>query len=88
MLPTEQVNDLTNLKDFANKNNFLECFRTSAKTGYNIDESMKFLIENILERMNSINTNNFNVDRNSAVLDPSKHQNIDSFRIEKERGCC
>jgi hypothetical protein len=49
---------------------------------------MKFLIENILERMKAISTNNFNVDRNSAVLDPSKHQNIDSFRIEKEKGCC
>ena len=33
-------------KNFTKNNNFLEGFRTSAKTGFNIDESMKFLVEN------------------------------------------
>ncbi len=38
------------LIDFASKNKFDGVFRTSAKTGLNIDESIKFLILNIFKR--------------------------------------
>ena len=36
------------LKEFAINNEFLGYFRTSAKTGYNISESIEFLIRNII----------------------------------------
>ena len=39
------------LKYFASKNGFCGAFRVSAKTGYNVNESMEYLINNILERM-------------------------------------
>ena len=38
-------------ESFAQKNGFCGCFRTSAKTGENISESMEFLIKNIIYRM-------------------------------------
>ena len=39
------------LKYFASKNGFCGAFRVSAKTGYNVNESMEYFINNILERM-------------------------------------
>ena len=48
LLDPNRVNDVVELKGFANANNFIASFRTSAKTGFNIDESMKFLIEHVL----------------------------------------
>ena len=65
----------------------MDGFRTSAKTGDNIDESMKFLIEYIVEKISKIRINN-NVERNSEIIDSSKHRNIDSFRIQQKKGCC
>ena len=38
LLNQNQVNDVVSLKGFANANNFVASFRTSAKTGYNINE--------------------------------------------------
>ena len=43
--------NIDELKDFALKNGFCGAFRVSAKTGYNVNESMEYLINNILERM-------------------------------------
>ena len=43
-------NDL-DLESFAYINGFCGCFKTSAKTGENISESMEFLIKNIINRM-------------------------------------
>ena len=41
LLDQNKVNNLTELKKFAKENEFVGCFRTSAKTGYNIEEAMK-----------------------------------------------
>lgn len=49
---------------------------------------MAFLIDNILERLSSISSSDFKPDNNSLALDPSKHEAVDSFRIEKQKGCC
>ncbi len=49
---------------------------------------MAFLIDNILERLSSISSNDFKPDNNSLALDPSKHEAVESFRIEKQKGCC
>ena len=43
--------NISDLNDFASKNGFCGAFRTSAKTGYNVNESMEYLINNIIERM-------------------------------------
>ena len=43
--------NIDELKYFTSKYGFCGVFRVSAKTGYNVNESMEFLINNILERM-------------------------------------
>ena len=48
------------LKSFSDKNGFNGCFRTSAKTGENIGESMEFLLKNIIERIKEMNKNDIN----------------------------
>ena len=88
LLPQNEANNLVSLKGFANANNFLASFRTSAKTGYNINESMSYLIENILQRLSTITSKDFTTDRNSVTLDPSKHENVDNLRAQQKGGCC
>jgi len=79
------------LDDFAAKNDFIGVFRTSAKTGLNISESMEFLIKNIIQRMEA-HGNAFSTDRNTVALDPDKH-NPEAMGIRKKDGgkggkCC
>ena len=88
LLNPNQVNNVVSLKGFANSNNFIASFRTSAKTGYNIKESMSYLIEHILQRMSTITSKEFTTDRNSVTLVPSKHEKIDQIRDENKGGCC
>ena len=38
-------------QDFAQKNDFCGSFRTSAKTGFNISESMQYLIGTLIKRI-------------------------------------
>ena len=88
LLDKSKVNDLVDLKGFANAHNFVASFRTSAKTGYNINESMSYLIEHILQRMSTISAKDFSPDRNSCTLDPSKHEKSDIIREQQKGGCC
>ena len=44
----ENINEL---EEFALQNGFCGAFRTSSKTGFNVNESMEFLINNIIERI-------------------------------------
>ena len=88
LLDKSKVNDLVDLKGFANAHSFVASFRTSAKTGYNINESMSYLIEHILQRMSTISAKDFTTDRNSCNLDPSKHEKSDIIREQQKAGCC
>ncbi len=57
------------LKYFAEKNRFIGCFRTISKDG--INETIEFLIRNIVERMESYASKGnyvFTTDRKSVVL--------------------
>ena len=49
--------DDSSLQKFANKNKFCGAFRTSSKTGFNVCESMEYLIRNIIQRMEGFETN-------------------------------
>ena len=83
----EHSNDLD---EFAKNNDFIGAFRTSAKTGLNIGESMGFLIRKIIERMENMTSKNldvFTTDRKSVALDPDKHSEV-AQRNQKEKGCC
>ena len=88
LLNPSEANNLVSLKGFANANGFVASFRTSAKSGYNINESMSFLIEHILQRMSTISSKDMSPDRNSCTLDPSKHEKQEIIREQQKGGCC
>ena len=80
----------TELDEFAQNNDFIGSFRTSAKTGFNINESMSFLIKKIIERMENMTSKNldvFSTERKSVALDPDKHSEV-AQRNQKKEGCC
>ena len=87
--------DLENseLRDFAQKNDFCGCFRTSAKAGINISESMEYLIKSIIKRMEDMQSKGnevFTTDRKSVALDPEKHNQAAAAakRKKDKEGCC
>ena len=90
LLENEDNNDdEEQMKEFCEKNKFLRCFKTSAKTGTNIEEAMNFLISNIIDRMDKIaqsGSNPFEKQRESLVLQKSK--NSDNNKDNNMNGCC
>ena len=91
LLENEDNNDdEEEMKEFCEKNAFLRCFKTSAKTGTNIDESMNFLISTIIDKMESLakNGNNpFEQDRPSIVIVKNKHTDNNN-KDNNAMGCC
>ena len=78
------------LAEFANNNGFCGSFRTSAKTGLNISESMEYLIRNVIQRMEAVQSKGndvFSSERKSVALDPDKHTEV-AQRKQKNKGCC
>ena len=90
LLENEDNNDdEEKMKDFCEKNKFLRCFKTSAKTGTNIDEAMNFLISTIIDKMEALvqsGNNPFEKDRKSLVLQSSKHS--ENNKENNGMGCC
>ena len=76
------------MKGFASAHEYDGSFRTSAKTGFNINESMEFLIGKIIDRLTAISTNEFAPDERSISLDPGKHALSQSIRNKPKSGCC
>ena len=77
------------LKEFSETNGFNGYFRTSAKTGQNVSESMEFIIKEIISKLEemSLKGNEGMNERQSVALDPSKHnKGMDQKR--KKEGCC
>ena len=91
-LPPDEEGNVENLKRTSEELGFNGCFRTSAKTGKNIAESMVFLIVEIIKRMEDILSKGIEVvnDRKSVTLDPDKH-NKEADKKRKNGGgggCC
>lgn len=80
------------LQEFAQNGEFCGCFRTSAKTGVNISESMEFLIKTIIKRMEDMQSKGnevFTTERKSVALDPEKHNQAATTKRKKDKdGCC
>lgn len=87
----DNESDLQELKDFGKENEFLESYRTSAKTGLNVTESIMFLVENILKRLKDLENSGTSIipDRQSVSIDPEKHKSK-TFESEDDnkKGCC
>ena len=75
-----------NLEQFAKDNGFCGWFRTSAKTGYNISESIGFLIKLIIQRMKDMKNKNIEEDfaRDTIILKDKSESN----KKEKPKKCC
>ena len=79
------------LQEFAQNNEFCGCFRTSAKTGLNISESMEYLIKAIIKRMEDMSSKGnevFTTERKSVALDPEKHNQTATAKRKKDNGGC
>ena len=83
------IDDDDKMKDVCEQNKFLKCFKTSAKTGTNIEEAMNFLISSIIDKMETVvksGVNPFEKDRKSLVLQSSKHN--ENNKENNSGGCC
>ena len=81
------MEDNTKLEEFGKNNGFCGAFKVSAKTNLNIDESMEFLIKNIIQRMEElINKGNevFITERKSISLDIEKDEEISKEKKQKD----
>ena len=87
LLSNNEVKDITKLEEFSRNNHFDACFKTSAKTGYNINESMEKLIDIIIKRINALSEKEMNSNRNTVSIDPENHSEKDKYRT-KQAGCC
>ena len=79
------------LTNFAQENGFIKSFRASAKEGTNINESMDFLIQNIIKRMEDMsakeNKEVFTTERKVVTLDADKHV-PSSKKKDRKNNCC
>ena len=91
LLGPEDAENIDRLKNFAETNEFNGFFRTSAKTGQNISESMQFLIIEIIKRMEEFalkGNEGLGNDRQSVALDPDKHNKEADKKRKANKGCC
>ena len=89
LLEGEDTKDDAEVKEFADKNKFINVFKTSAKMGIGIEECMEFLIGNIIERLEKCakdGKNPFEKERSSIVLQSSKA--TDKNKTAQGGGCC
>ena len=75
-------------KEISNNYGFLNYFLASAKEGINIEESMKFLLDYIIEKMNKFSDEN-NIEfgqkrKDSLKLNKENHP----IRKQEKKGCC
>jgi small GTP-binding protein len=70
------------LREFSKKNKFAECFRTSAKEGVNINESMNYLIGTVVKKLLNLGPDGIKSKKevNNIKLDAKKG--------EKKKSCC
>ena len=89
LLEPNEAEDMNSLKEFADKSEFNGFFRTSAKTGQNINESMEFLIKIIIKRMEDMSAKNEEVpERNTISLNKVSQSNEEEIKRKKKKGCC
>ena len=88
LLEPNKGSDLRDLKKFSDDNGFITCFRTSAKTGLNLNEAMSNLIDNILEKLKNLSVKDLENDKQSVTLEPEKHENNSNARQQNKTKCC
>ena len=90
LIPTEEEKKSLEekSKEICDKYGFLNYFLTSAKEGTNVDASMKYLVEYIIDKINKFSAENgveFGKKRKDSLrLTEVKNQ----IRKEEDKGCC
>lgn len=88
LVSEEEAKNDVEIKEFSRKNKFIDMFRSSAKQGININESMEFIISNIIAKQESLFKNSDTIvnenDKKSIVLNPKKNVTYK----DKRDGCC
>ena len=69
------------------ENKFDCCFKVSAKTGYNVHESMDKLIDIIVKRIDEINLNEIKLNRDTLTIGSEIHSEKDKYSA-KQTNCC
>jgi small GTP-binding protein len=69
------------LDDFSKQNSFTKSFKTSVKSGFNVNESMDYLIKRIIEKLDTLNIDNIKIEKNNISLTQKKKQ-------KKDEKCC
>ena len=77
--------NIDSLKSFVVKNNIKECFRTSALNGYGVEDSITYLIKEVVGVGSGQSDNNF-IRKDSLVL--KKDFNQQSIRNNNKKKCC
>jgi small GTP-binding protein len=67
------------LKSFSDNNNFLGAFRTSALNGYNVENAINFLVDDIINKIENNKSNN--TPNTSIKLNETKEE-------QKSKRCC
>ena len=79
------------LKKAAQENGFVEAFKSSAKTGYNVNESMDFLIREIVKRLESYEQEGNNVfakEKKGVEMDENMLKTHTGRKRDKGDTCC
>ena len=79
----EYNNGIEELKEFTERNGIKNCFRTSAMTGFGIQESMEYLIQEIIRVTEFKENENDNENRETVAIS-DKPRTIRG----KKNGCC
>ena len=90
LVKKKKKEDSEQLKEFAKNNGFIGSFRTSAKTGKKVYESMDFIIKNVINRMEQMMVGTgkeLRADRRSVQLDPKNHTRAENARRKKKKNC-
>ena len=91
LIKKENNNDNNNdemIEEFAKKNKFDAWFKTPAKTGENVNESMDKMLELIINKLNYFNTNYFIEHKNTLSLKTDQGSEIDKIRKSTQNNCC
>jgi len=76
------------LRDFAKKNKFISAFRTSAKETTNVKESIEFLINEIIKKINALNPDDIKQANLTKTNDSIKIEKKDKVIKHKNKQCC
>lgn len=88
LLSEDGTNSIEELKEYAKKNKFISSFRTSAKENINVKESIEYLINEIIKKMNNISPDYMRLLSETKTNDSIKLDNKNKKEKPVKKECC